>query len=101
MKVLLVWQLFHGDYGAEFYLIDNPSESDLEHLRKANSKIINWHDDTTDAETVYDYLTIEESYCEMPNAADNGKWAKFEIDVKNGNPITDRIDMIFTCGIIC
>ncbi len=101
MKVLLVWQIINGAYGAEFYLIDNPSESDLEHLKSANDSFINCEGETEHVNVINQYLSSKDSYCETPGAINNCKWYKCKVDAQNGVQITNRVDMIFTCGIIC
>jgi len=96
MKVVLIWELNPEELNA--YLIENPTEEQLDVLKTANNQMVNGTDSPEAEKAVLklsDALGENEDYCDPDG---DPEWRCIWNDKQVEFPITGPIDMIFKSG---
>jgi len=93
MNVLIVFE--EVPETVKFFLVENPTEEELQALQKANNTYINGDDENESTNDVISAFSPDEyvSTCEC-NESWAGKWNKCEVQT----PISKQIDQVYNLG---
>lgn len=95
MNVLLIWEVV-PEY-VKLYLIESPTEEQLELLEKANGFIINVDGDEEKEEAsmkINDMLAIKDDYCQVPGESYNCIWVGSQVKT----PYKGKVDRVYRSG---
>lgn len=99
MKVVLIWNEVGGEEPLQMYLINNPSDSDLVLLDKANGKISSDGNYSEEVIKIWDYISKVDDCVLDKDDQNNGKWAKNRVSIRNGRPMLCEVtNRIYMCG---
>ena len=97
MRVLLIWEDIPET--TRFFVIDDPSDKELEYLEEANGLFINADDETDGLQYVYTAICNPEYAGDYVTYLDFCK-ASVWFHKEQESPIDGPIDKVFWCGFI-